>query len=446
MMLKMQDMRPWHSGTRRVLGLCVGRVLAVLAMTMSLAHAQSSPYQFSVPPGWARADEDGSILLRPPGEAANSVILMLLPPVSRLPDLDSQFTALRTGFESGLGLGSMRDAQQQRFVDAGTEQRAHFASYASAGGDRYLALMARAEGALLATVVFITTSGEAYNRLRQPAADLFNGLRIAASDAARVDSAPTPRSQIGAPSQPTGTGATAVPAATRSAPGSASYRGSGIVGVWTGTATLRNSSAPIYGTIGVQAWYVFFDDGLLLQTFPDAGLAGFDREAFRSRFPREWQTYRLNGAAGSTQRQDGAAPWTLQLVGGDELKINGSSFQRCPDVNGKRLQGTWFQRTAEDADDPDFVRRPRGKRPLIRFTSDGRFDDEGLFAVALASRSGGDDRPGAGSYEIRDYSIFLRYDDGRLRQEAFPGRAPALAFGIGVDDRIVIRGATLLKR
>jgi hypothetical protein len=196
----------------------------------------------------------------------------------------------------------------------------------------------------------------------------------------------------------------------------------------------------------LPAWYVFFDDGQLLQTFPEAGLAGFDRAAFRARYPREWHVWTLDGVNGTVQRQEGAAPWTLLRVGPNHLKVDGESFHRCPDVDGLQLQGDWYQRSGADADDPDFTRRPRGVRPLIHFTRAGRFDDEGLFAVGITSRAGGDDRAGAGTYQVRDHSIIFRYDDGRVRQEAFPGCGPELSPATTKDDRIFIRTAGLLKR
>ncbi len=68
--------------------------------------------------------------------------------------------------------------------------------------------------------------------------------------------------------------------------------------------------------------------------------------------------------------------------------------------------------------------------------------DEGLFAVFLTS--GGDDRPGSGRYELRDFTVILRYDDGRVRHEGFTGFMGADP--ARMDDRIFIRRAPLQKR
>jgi hypothetical protein len=62
----------------------------------------------------------------------------------------------------------------------------------------------------------------------------------------------------------------------------------------------------------------------------------------------------------------------------------------------------------------------------------------------MRSYSGGDDRPGSGTYELRDFTAILRYDDGRVRREGFTGLMSAdLARS---DDRIFLRRTPLQKR
>jgi hypothetical protein len=413
--------------------------LASIALTVALlaagtpAAAQAPPptYLFDQPAGWSRTDREGTIFLVPPAGPAGGAVVMILSSIPRQADFEGQFRSLWTGFESGLGLRNRREEALQRATGPGFEKRMHYALYSGDQGDRYLAVMTRADGPAVGTVLLLATTPLAYDRLRDVAADLFNGMRLSAP-------------QAGGLPAPGAAPATRLPAGP--APRPASYRGSGIVGVWAGTRIMRSSGGGYHSEIAIPAWYVFFDDGQFLQTFPDEGLAGFDREAHRVRFPAEWQAWRFDGTTGVILRQEGAAPWALKLIDPDRLEVNQGPFLRCKDVDGLRLHGTWYQRSGEDAEDPDFTRRPRGRRPLIRFTRDGRFDDEGLFAVAMPSRTGGDDRPGAGTYEVKDFSITLRYDDGRVRQEAFPGRGAALTFTAGADDRIFIRGVGLLRR
>jgi hypothetical protein len=111
-------------------------------------------------------------------------------------------------------------------------------------------------------------------------------------------------------------------------------------------------------------------------------------------------------------------------------------------VDGVRLDGAWT--SYGNPADPDLDRLPVGKRPVLRFSRDGRFVDEGLFAVFMRSYDGGDDRPGAGTYELKDFTLVLRYDDGRVRHEAINAMLGAdLA---RMNDLFFLRRTELRKR
>jgi hypothetical protein len=177
---------------------------------------------------------------------------------------------------------------------------------------------------------------------------------------------------------------------------------------------------------------------------PDEGLASFDRAASQASPGRAdyWWTYTFSGSAGEARRAGVRFPWVLKVQKPNELKIDSDTYRRCASVDGVRLQGAWT--SYANPDDPDLDRLPPGQRPIIRFGRDGRFVDEGLFAVFMRSYSGGDDRPGAGTYELRDFTAILRYDDGRVRREAFTGFMSAeLA---QMDGRIFLRRTPLQKR
>ncbi len=59
---------------------------------------------------------------------------------------------------------------------------------------------------------------------------------------------------------------------------------------------------------------------------------------------------------------------------------------------------------------------------LIWFNKDGSFDDRGTSVVDLKNpHKFPDDAPGKGKYTIENYSIFLQYDNGRIKQLGFSG-------------------------
>lgn len=385
------------------------------AAPLAEAQSQSPAFQFPAPPGWARSEEGQVVVFRPPEEPPESVALFVLPPIPRQPDFAGQVEALRAWIASGIGLIEMRNVEERRAGAGGKEQRSHSATYSRAGGDVYLLVLTRVEGTSVGTVVFMATNAEAYDRLRPQAARAFDGMRLP--------------------------GAGAAPAASSAKP--AGFRGPGISGVWM--AYIRTSLDVALGRYElVWRWYTFFDDGVVFADLPDAGLWNFDRassQADPNRAPY-WQTYSFSGSNGEMRRAGTRYPWVLKSQKPNELKIDSDIFYRCASVDGLRLEGAWT--SYANPDDPDLDRLAPGKRPIIRFGRDGRFVDEGLFAVFMRSYTGGDDRPGSGSYEMRDFTVILRYDDGRVRHEAFTGFMSADP--TRKDERIFLHRTPLQKR
>jgi hypothetical protein len=193
-------------------------------------------------------------------------------------------------------------------------------------------------------------------------------------------------------------------------------------------------------------WRVFFADGDVFMDLPDAGLQGFDRAASKAG-PRAgyWGRWTMTGNKGHAQKPGEKFGTTLALVGPDKLELDGLAYLRAVDVTGLRLEGAWT--SYADPRSPDLDRLPVGQRPVLRFTRAGRFADDGLFATFL--RSAGPDRdrldaPGEGSYEIADFTLLLRYADGRVRREALSGF-------LGADpakqaDVIAVRRSLLRRR
>jgi hypothetical protein len=88
-------------------------------------------------------------------------------------------------------------------------------------------------------------------------------------------------------------------------------------------------------------------------------------------------------------------------------------FVRLPSsVDGARFDGTWVFKDQYLDGRPD---------PAITFTPTGQFADRGAVGVLNHGNSYGEP-PGAGTYEVKSFTLTLRFSDGRRYRIAFPGK------------------------
>ena len=92
-----------------------------------------------------------------------------------------------------------------------------------------------------------------------------------------------------------------------------------------------------------------------------------------------------------------------------------------PDVDELRLQGSWT--SYADPSDPQLATLPAGQKPVISFSKDRRFNDEGLSLAFLhwASADKSAEGPGSGTYEVKNYTLVVKCADGRVKTAAISG-------------------------
>ncbi|MEK6697827.1 MAG: hypothetical protein AABZ10_02175 [Nitrospirota bacterium] len=247
--------------------------------------------------------------------------------------------------------------------------------------------------------------------------------------------------------------------------GNASLSGTGVAGVWMGfVTTVMGFNKPMSTGKPQPRWRVFLNNGVLLTQMPNDGLLALDlaaRAANKNQDPH-WHEYTFAGSSGATRKAGTTVSWRLDLLKPNELRMNAGGpillpgafsnqmswtyenavFYRCPRVDGLRLDGSWT--TWYDPKDPQLESMAPGQRPIIHFRRDGHFVDDGVFSAFGTGRPGGVDNPGRGTYELRNYTLILRFDDGRVRNEAFTGLLgsdPATA-----NEVIYIRKMAMKKR
>ena len=158
------------------------RVVALLlaaAATVALpAAAQPSAYRFTLPAGWTSSADGGVETLTPASEVAGTVQALLLAPKPLAADFGAQFDAERSALEAHWGLSAPQPAPPQRGRTAAGPYAAHFASYASEAGPRYMSFLAIGRQGKFALLVFVAASDEAFNRLAPQATQLWQGLQV----------------------------------------------------------------------------------------------------------------------------------------------------------------------------------------------------------------------------------------------------------------------------
>jgi hypothetical protein len=194
-----------------------------------------------------------------------------------------------------------------------------------------------------------------------------------------------------------------------------SFRGSEIAGVWMAFKIYEYGSGP------APRWVTFYGDGQVFEDIPETGYMGFDRAASRSSSSRGgyWGTYTYSTGAGVITKPGVNIPTKITARKTNEIALDDVPYERCPPVDGLRLQGSWT--SYANPGDPGLDRLPSGQKPIIAFSRDGRFVDEGIFATFLTPSSMTSRTAGSGTYEIRDYTLILRYSDGRVEQVSITG-------------------------
>jgi hypothetical protein len=163
-------------------------------------------------------------------------------------------------------------------------------------------------------------------------------------------------------------------------------------------------------------WRIFFKDGKALLTMPDGGLYNFINTGDLADY---WGKYSYTNKKGN-MKSGNNLQFTddIKYSSAEIITIQGEEYRRCKTVNGSKLNGTFCYYLPVD----NIINTlPVGQKPRITFTQNGKFIDEGLFYQMLRDNNKDDayNSAGSGIYELKDFSIILKYNDGRIKQTSF---------------------------
>ena len=210
-----------------------------------------------------------------------------------------------------------------------------------------------------------------------------------------------------------GTAGTTHPATTQPLSSSIPQGDSGIAGVWLGTR------APDFS----WEYITFYADGTFRFQLPRDGFYGFNRanDKANNQGNNIWGSYSFSGNTGTWKYDAANASDSITLESDGRLDLGSSynKFYHCNSVDNYKLDGSYT--SYSNPSNPDL--KKAGKKSVIHFKSDGTFTDDGLFSMVSYLQGIGETdeqcAPGSGTYELGDFSLILRYSDGRVRQTSF---------------------------
>lgn len=159
-------------------------------------------------------------------------------------------------------------------------------------------------------------------------------------------------------------------------------------------------------------WIAIYPDGKFHSYIPTEGYAGFYAKN-KDWGKASWSGSKLNVTDASNNTYYFEKKTANQMQRSYDSKPH---YYKSKSVDGLRIEGAYTQYAS-------LIPSTKNEAQyLIWFNKDGSFDDKGISVVDLKDPYRfPDDAPGKGKYTIENYSIFLRYDNGRVKQLGFSG-------------------------
>jgi hypothetical protein len=203
----------------------------------------------------------------------------------------------------------------------------------------------------------------------------------------------------------------------------ATVKGDAVTGVWQGIA-LSVGTSKTGAALGAEfkvTQLIFFSNGQAFfgNTFPVEGLDELNTWVKAENNRRDWGTYTFSNGKGVLKLPYADIPLRMEnnkLIVTTNKTDHG--FIKTKSVDGARFTGSYVLSSK------NFLGGESGRTPLISFTADGKFTDNGAIAVLCHEYNdcinAGKD-PGTGTYEVKNYSVVFNYTDGRKIKIAFTG-------------------------
>jgi len=193
---------------------------------------------------------------------------------------------------------------------------------------------------------------------------------------------------------------------------SGTLNGDGAIGVWQGTIQGTGAATgvrlEVFSPIFLDNAQVYFGP-----KFPTEGLDGLNTRIPPELYPRNWGAYTFSNGSGFLKMPFADIPFRIE---NNKLVVTKNQrewpFYKLNSVDGARFNGTYKMSESYEM------------IPVITFTSDGKFTDNGVVRVLHHDNNtciNPGFTPGSGTYDVKNYTITFNYTDGRKVKIAFLG-------------------------
>jgi hypothetical protein len=172
-------------------------------------------------------------------------------------------------------------------------------------------------------------------------------------------------------------------------------------------------------------FYLVYPNGDFKDEAPWQGLLSFNVNQNKKEFPLGWGKFVMNKNGNGTFSINNYTEKVVKLTADKMDRPDASwDYMKCKSVNGLRLQGSYS--TQKDWSTNTYFNSKTCKE-LLTLNKDGSFTDHGFFA-GTCEYTNPKDAPGSGTYSIQNFTLQLKYKDGRITERLLCGLASANPF------------------
>jgi hypothetical protein len=174
-------------------------------------------------------------------------------------------------------------------------------------------------------------------------------------------------------------------------------------------------------------FYLVYPNGDFKDEAPWEGLLSFNANQNKKQFPLGWGKFQMNKNRVGSFTYMGYVEKVIK-ISDDKMDRPDASwdYMKCKSVNGLKLQGSYSPQ--KDWSTNTYFNSQTCKN-LLTLNKDGSFVDHGYFVGICDNPStNAQDAPGSGTYTIKDFTLQLKYKDGRITERLLCGLGNANPF------------------